>query len=64
MVFYHGHYSTHTTGSPWDIAFAFNVAYSTIHAKKYDIVGAINNVLRDNIRFPTTEAELQRRAVV
>jgi hypothetical protein len=62
LVFHHGHYSTHATGSPWDIAFAFNVAYSTIHAKKYDVVGAINNVLRDNIRFPTTEAELQRSA--
>jgi len=49
-------------GSPWDIAYAFHVAYSTLHARKYQVIDAINFALKDNIDFPTTEAGLQQLA--
>jgi hypothetical protein len=52
----------HIGRSPWDICFAFNIGYSTLHHKKYDVIRAINHVLRDNIKFPTTEAGLQHLA--
>lgn len=32
-------------GSPWDICFGFHVSYATLHAKKYDVIAAINDVL-------------------
>jgi hypothetical protein len=46
-------------GSPWDICYAFHVSYATLHAKKFKVVAAINQALRHNISFPTTEPELQ-----
>jgi hypothetical protein len=49
-------------GSSWDICYAFNVAYSTMHSWKYDVIAAINTVLRGNIKFPTTEEGLQKLA--
>jgi hypothetical protein len=49
-------------GSSWDICYAFNVAYSTMHSWKYDVIAAINTALRGNIKFPTTEEELQKLA--
>ena len=49
-------------GSPWDIAYAFHIAYSTLHARKYQVIDAINFALKDNIDFPTTEAGLQQLA--
>lgn len=49
-------------GSPWDIAFGFHVSYATIHAKKYDVIAAINQVLAGNIMFPTTDAGLAHLA--
>jgi hypothetical protein len=49
-------------GSPWDICFAFNVGYSTLHDKKYEVIRAINRVLHRNIQFPTTEEGLQQLA--
>ena len=49
-------------GSPWDIAYAFHIAYSTLHSRKYDVINAINTALRDNINFPTSEAGLQKLA--
>jgi hypothetical protein len=51
-----------TGGSAWDICFALCVGYATLHAKKYEVINAINDVLRDNIKFPTTEAGLQHLA--
>lgn len=33
-------------GSPWDICFGFHVAYSTLHANKYAVIHAINDVLK------------------
>jgi hypothetical protein len=32
-------------GSPWDICFGFHLAYSTLHARKYAVITAINNAL-------------------
>jgi hypothetical protein len=49
-------------GSAWDICFGLCVGYSTLHVKKYEVIHAINDVLRDNIMFPTTEAKLQHLA--
>jgi hypothetical protein len=49
-------------GSSWDICHAFNVAYSTMHSWKYDVIAAINTALRGNIKFPTTEEGLQKLA--
>ena len=49
-------------GSPWDIAYAFQIAYSTLHARKYQVIDAINFALKDNIDFPATDAGLQRLA--
>lgn len=49
-------------GSPWDICFAFSVGYSTLHAKKYAIIDAINQVLRHNIHFPMSQEGLQKLA--
>lgn len=46
-------------GSPWDICYAFHVSYATLHANKYKVVVAINDALRGNITFPTSEAGLQ-----
>ena len=42
-------------GSPWDIAYAFHISYATLHARKYDVIAAINAALWNNINFPTTE---------
>jgi len=42
-------------GSPWDIAYAFHISYATLHARKYDVIAAINAALWNNIQFPTTE---------
>jgi len=49
-------------GSPWDIAYAFHVSYSTLHDKKYAVIDAINEALRGNIAFPTSEEGLQKLA--
>ena len=49
-------------GSAWDIAYAFNISYATLHARKFEVMDAINTALRDNIQFPTSEAGLQRLA--
>ncbi len=32
-------------GSLWDISFMFRMSYSTIHARKWDVIAAINTVL-------------------
>ena len=32
-------------GSPWDICFGFHLAYSTLHARKYAVITAINKAL-------------------
>ena len=32
-------------GSPWDICFGFHLSYSSLHAKKYAVITAINNAL-------------------
>jgi hypothetical protein len=49
-------------GSPWDIAYAFHVSYSTLHAKKYEVIAAINAALWNNINFPTSQIGLQKLA--
>jgi hypothetical protein len=45
-------------GSLWDIAFMFRISYQTIHATKYLVCDSINEVLKHNILFPTSEEGL------
>jgi hypothetical protein len=45
-------------GSVWDIAFMFRISVSTIQATKYITCKCINEVLKDNITFPTSEEGL------
>ena len=46
-------------GSLWDIAFMFRMSYSTIHARKWDVIAAINKVLQR--RATLTSPEMTHR---
>jgi len=49
-------------GSLWDISFMFKMSYKTIHAYKYKVIDSINHALRDNIKFPRSDAGLKTLA--
>jgi hypothetical protein len=45
-------------GSPWDVAFMFQIHCSTFHIYKWRVIDALNIVLQDNIAFPTSDQGL------
>ena len=49
-------------GSLWDIAFMLRLHVSTIRKTKYLVCACINLVLKENIRFPTSEEGLSSLA--